>query len=131
MRRIMSSVACPGVHYLKKNIQFSEKKLLNKKRVLIFSTTSEAFLIRRITRRDIIINVHVTRYSTRYSCQVLTKLEFSRQICEKYSNCMKIPPLGAELFHEDGRTDRHDVASRFSQFCEAFKNESTPLKYVT
>jgi hypothetical protein len=26
---------------------------------------------------------------------------------------------GAELFHADGRTDKHDEAnSRFSQFCE-------------
>ena len=36
---------------------------------------------------------------------------------------MKIRPVGAELFHEDERTDRetdrHDEAnSRFSQFCE-------------
>jgi len=31
---------------------------------------------------------------------------------------MKIHPVGAELFHEDRRTDRHDEAnSRFSQFC--------------
>jgi hypothetical protein len=32
---------------------------------------------------------------------------------------MKIHLVGAELFHADGRTDRHDEASsRFSQFCE-------------
>ena len=33
---------------------------------------------------------------------------------------MKIRPVGAELFHADGRTDGHDEAnSRFSQnFCE-------------
>jgi len=32
---------------------------------------------------------------------------------------MKIRPVGAELFHAQWRTDRHDVAnSRFSQFCE-------------
>jgi len=31
---------------------------------------------------------------------------------------MKIRPVGAELFHEDGQTDGHDEAnSRFSQFC--------------
>ena len=39
------------------------------------------------------------------------------------SNFMKIRPLGAELFHADGRTDRqthtqHDANSRFSQFFE-------------
>jgi len=34
-------------------------------------------------------------------------------------NFMKIRPVGAELFHADGRTNRHDEAqSRFSQFCE-------------
>ena len=32
---------------------------------------------------------------------------------------MKILHVGAELFHGDGRTDRHDEARyRFSQFCE-------------
>ena len=32
---------------------------------------------------------------------------------------MKIHPVGAELFHADGQTDRHDEAnSRFSEFFE-------------
>ena len=32
---------------------------------------------------------------------------------------MKIRPVRAELFHADGRKDRHDEAnSRFSKFCE-------------
>jgi len=34
------------------------------------------------------------------------------------SDLNKIRPVGAELFHADGRTDRRDEAnSRFSQFC--------------
>ena len=55
-----------------------------------------------------------------YSCHVLMKLEFSRQILGKFSNIK---------FHENaysgsrvllcGQTDRHDEAnSRFSQVCE-------------
>ena len=33
---------------------------------------------------------------------------------------MKIRPVGAELFHADERTDRHDETnSRFSQFYES------------
>jgi len=33
---------------------------------------------------------------------------------------MKIRPVGVELFHADGRTDRHDEAnSHFSQFFES------------
>jgi hypothetical protein len=38
---------------------------------------------------------------TRYSCQILMELEFSRQIF-KYTqiyNFMKIRPVGVELFH--------------------------------
>ena len=37
----------------------------------------------------------------------------------KYQIFMEIRPEGAELFHEDGRTDRHDAANiRFLQFYE-------------
>jgi hypothetical protein len=33
---------------------------------------------------------------------------------------MKLLPVGAELFHSDGRADRRDEAnSRFAQFCES------------
>ena len=36
---------------------------------------------------------------------------------------MKIRPVGAELFHADGLTDRHEEAnSRISQLCEGAKN---------
>jgi len=48
------------------------------------------------------------------------KLEFSRQIFEKKTqvpNFMKILPVGAELFHTNRRTDRHDEANnRLPQF---------------
>jgi len=38
---------------------------------------------------------------------------------------MKIHRMGAELFHADGRTDRHDEAnSRFWQFCELAQKHS-------
>jgi hypothetical protein len=73
----------------------------------------------------------VSIYSTRYSCLVLMKLEFSRRIFEKYSN-MK--------FHEnpfrwsrvvqcgrtDGRTDRQTDLTKltisFSNFAKAPNN---------
>jgi len=54
------------------------------------------------------IGLHV-KYSLFLS--ILMKLEFFRQIFKKIpqiSNFMKIHPVGAELFHADGRTDRHD-----------------------
>jgi hypothetical protein len=56
-----------------------------------------------------------------YSCPILMTLEFSLQIFEKYSiiKLMKIRPVTAELFHADGRTERHEEAiGRYSQFCE-------------
>ena len=57
-----------------------------------------------------------------YSCPILMKREFSRQIFEKNSQIsifMKVLPMGAQLLVADGRTDRHyEVNSRFSEFCE-------------
>ena len=51
------------------------------------------------------------------------QLEFFSKIFKKIlkiSNLKKkIRPLGAELFHADGRTYRHEEAnSRFLQYCE-------------
>jgi hypothetical protein len=43
-------------------------------------------------------------------------LEFSRQILEKYQTFMKIGPVGAELFHAEGRTDMTKDNGRFLQF---------------
>jgi hypothetical protein len=44
----------------------------------------------------------VFTYSTRYSCQILMKLEFFQKCI---SNFEKISPVGAEIFHADRRTD--------------------------
>jgi hypothetical protein len=53
---------------------------------------------------------------------MLMKLEFSRQVFEKYShiNFMRIRVVGAELFRAGGRTDgRKEANSRSSKFCES------------
>jgi hypothetical protein len=62
----------------------------------------------------------IKMWYTCYSCQILFKLESSPQIFEtQISNLMKIRPVGRELFHADGQTDKHDEAnSHISQFCE-------------
>jgi hypothetical protein len=69
-------------------------------------------------------NVHGLHLSTRYSLLVKIKLNFNilHRFSEniQISNFMKIRPVGAELFHTDGRTDTQDEAnSTFSQFWES------------
>jgi len=66
------------------------------------------------------------------------KVEFSRPIFENplISNFMKIHPVGAELFHEDGqkhrRTDRYDEAnSRFLQVNDRAEKVVNPSVYIT
>ena len=75
---------------------------------LFFSTLfSETFLFLRIIERDNKC-AEVLMQNTRYSCQILVKLEFSRQIFENYLHIKfhETRPVGAELFHADGQTDR-------------------------
>ena len=49
--------------------------------------------------------------------EIFSNFFFSKNI--QISNFVKIPPVGAELFHADRRTYEHDEAdSRFSQFFE-------------
>jgi hypothetical protein len=58
--------------------------------------------------------------STRHSCQILTKLEFSGQFFEEISSNIMFyqnPPSVSRVV-PCGRTDGHDKLSHFSQFCE-------------
>jgi hypothetical protein len=99
--------------------------------VLIFSTTfvwnisHSKKKLARYKQKHILVFI----WSARYSCQVVMKPEFSRHVFEntQISNCnKKNRPVGAELFHADRRTDRHDEAnSGFQQFCErAWKRQT-------
>jgi hypothetical protein len=56
---------------------------------------------------------------TRYSCQILLKLEFCGQIFEKYSSyLMKICPVGATLFHADGEREATELIVAFRNFAK-------------
>jgi hypothetical protein len=62
-------------------------------------------------------------------CQISMKLEFLREILKnvQIQNFTKFRPVGAELFHADGQTDRHDEAnSTFRNFANATKNVKLP-----
>jgi len=88
---------------------------------------SETFLILRRTERDMFKTIYIgLSVKCRYSCQILRDLEFSRHIFQKLSNIRfhEYPPVGAELFHANGQTDRHDeVSIAFRNFANAPKNK--------
>jgi hypothetical protein len=67
--------------------------------------------------------IAVFMWSIRYSCQILTKLEFSRQIFEIHiSNFMKIRPVRTELYHADRRTDTTKLIVAFRSFAKEHKD---------
>jgi hypothetical protein len=79
------------------------------KRKLLFSVQflSEIFLIVRRNEQDVIKTVYWFQVNIRYSCQIVMKVEFSRQISKTLvSNLMKIRPVGGELFLAYGQMDR-------------------------
>jgi hypothetical protein len=77
------------------------------------SETSPIQRIQREPRKKVSLRVTLVGFSS--------NLNFCDRVLKntQVSNCMKIRPVGAELFHADGQTDKHDEAKgRFSQFCE-------------
>jgi len=94
---------------LSQTTRLSEKrKMLNIKCVLIFSKT----FVRNIShskKNSTRFYRKYTRLRVKYALSsILVKLEFSQQISKKNTqtpNFLKIRPVGAELFHADGRTN--------------------------
>jgi hypothetical protein len=105
---------------------FREKKekLLNSKCVFWFplQLLSETFLILRGTEEDMIKNVQCRHwqyplFESDFKETWIFWTVFRKML--KYQISWKSVPVGAELFHAEGRTGRHDEANnRFSQFCE-------------
>jgi hypothetical protein len=107
------------LHYLINGAISGGKNIEHKMCVLAFSVQflyATFLILRRIERGMIIKCVLVFAQSTRYSCQILMKLEFCRHIFEKYSNVK---------FHEnpsiltDGRTDVTKLIVAFRNFAKA------------
>ena len=61
--------------------------------------------------------------STRYSCQILVKLKFFRNIFEKNSNVefYENPSVEAQLFGADGLIDMTKLIAAFRNFANALK----------
>jgi len=126
---LLSSVARPTLQYFSalshKRHDFF-KAAYYKMCVLIFSTTfvSNISHYRKKWVRCDQKRILVFMQSTRYSYQILMKLEFSRQISKnsQISHSMNIHPVGAELFHEDRRTDMTKLTDAFHNFANAPKS---------
>ena len=60
----------------------------------------------------------------RYSCQILIKIQFSRDLRKntQISNFMTIRPAAAEFLHADGQTDMTKLTVAFRNFANAPKN---------
>jgi hypothetical protein len=97
----------------------------NKMWILVFSTNYVLKISRSKKKRARYDYKYilVLMYSTRYSRHILIKLEFSRHIFEnsQITNCLKIRPVEAELFHADGRTDMMKLIAVFRNFTNAPK----------
>ena len=90
----------------------------------------ETFLILRIIQRDIIVNVHRSSYKV-----PLFMLDFNKtwifltdfRKIRKYKLLRKIHPIGFELFHAVGRTDKHNDMTKLRV---AFRNFANAPKSV-
>ena len=123
---ILSSVAWSALQYFStlslKRDDFRKKVIEHKMCVLIFSTTfvwNISHSKKKLARYDHKC-ISVFMNSNRYSSQILMKLEFSRQICEKYwdskfhetsSIVSRVVPRGRTDGRSDRQTDRHDEAN--------------------
>ena len=117
---VFSSVDCPAILYCTLSYQRHDfrNKLFSTKCVfgLSLQFCLKPFFILRKTEWDMIKNMLVFMYSTGYSCQILVKLEFSRQIFEKYTNTKfhENPSCGNRVVPR-GRTDGRTDGRRYRQ----------------
>jgi hypothetical protein len=134
MRRIiLPSVACAALPYfstLSHKQHYYQKKLLNTKCVFwpSLQLLCETFLIPRITKRDIIINVRTSSRNVRYSCQVLMKFEFSLRIFEKCACQILWPPIqwGPSSLRADGETGVTKLMADFHSFAKSAWKQQCP-----
>ena len=117
-------------HYLMKGTIFGKAVIEHKMCVCWFSlqNLSETVLILRRNERDVMKNVYWSSctWSTRHSCPIVTKIEFSLQIFEKLRNIIfqENPSSGRGVVPRgwtDGQTDMTKLTVAFLSFWNASK----------
>jgi hypothetical protein len=105
MRRILLFTAWPALQYFStlfhKCNDFEKKKVIADKMCVLIFSTNFVWNISHSKKNSVRYNqkcILVFMLSIRYSCTIIMKLEFRRQICEEsqISNFMKIRPVEAE-----------------------------------
>jgi hypothetical protein len=124
-------------HYLIKEATFGGEgggSYWTKMGVSIFSTIlCETFLILRRIKRDTIENAHTSLRNATYSCQILIKSEFSRQVFENnsISNFMQIRHVRSRLFHTNARQrERARARTHTHTHTHAHKHKHTRTKHT-
>ena len=117
-------------HIFSSKARFSEEKLLNMKCVLWVFCTFLWYIFFFIPKENWTTHYHKCRsafiWSSRYSCHIITKLEFSLEIFSKTNaetqNFFKIRQVGAESFLADGQTQRDGHMTKLlDAFCSFVK----------
>jgi len=109
---IFLSLACPVTLSHKRHDFRKKKKVTEHKMCVLISSETSIWNISHSKKSWAGYDQKCTLLfmsSARYRCQILIKLEFSRQILKKtlkYQNVMSVRPVGTKLFHADGRTAR-------------------------
>ena len=130
MRRIiLPSVACMAPQYFptlcKKDTIWGGGEIIEHKMFLFFSKLfSELFLVLGRSERDTITNSH---RALREVLDIIVRVEWNSNFLgifwknTQISNFVKIRPVGAELFHADGRTDTTKLIVAFRNFVNTSK----------
>jgi hypothetical protein len=95
---------------------------------------SETFLILRRSEQDRIKHVY---WSSCKMAAILVRFKYTLYFLDSFtknthiSDFIKICPVGAELFHEYGRTDMTKVTDAFRSFANASKKDSSRTYIVS